>query len=188
MANQITNSEFLQLFSRDATQTFILGGEAALIDLQLAKLATEQQAIIDEKREIASQSGDNWHDGAFNATDNAAKVLSDQASKLIKAREATIVDEPGAETEVVSIGTSVVIVQGNDQYELTIVGLSILFESDNDHQFCSLASPIAQALIGGKIGSSATVLLGEQEQVLTITGIDQTKVSELIMQQTATLK
>ena len=188
MASHITNTEFLQLFSRDTTQTFILGGEAALIDLHLAKLVTEQQAIIDEKREIASQSGDNWHDGAFNATDNAAKVISDQASKLIKAREATIVDEPSAETDVVTIGTSVVIAQGNDQYELTIVGLSILFEGGNDHQFCSLASPIAQALIGGKIGSSVKVLLGAQEQVLTITGIDQTKVNELIVQQTEELK
>lgn len=180
MSERISNQAFLARFEPGSNQSFILGSEAALIDLRLAELVEEQQAIIDEKREIASQSGDNWHDGAFNATDNAAKVISDQASKLIKAREGLVVDEPTVEDQLVTLGSTVTVSQGRDQYELVIVGLSSLFESDHDHEYCSLASPIAQALIGNQVGATVTVNLGARQQILTICGIDQTKIHQLI--------
>ena len=176
----ISNRDFLARFEPGSNQSFILRSEATLIDLRLAQLVEEQQAIIDEKREIASQSGDNWHDGAFNATDNAAKVISDQASKLIKAREGLVVEEPTVEDQLVTLGSTVTVRQGRDQYELVIVGLSSLIESDHDHEYCSLASPIAQALIGNQVGATVTVNLGARQQVLTISGIDQSKIQKLI--------
>lgn len=178
--DKISNHAFLKRFEPGSNQSFILGSEAALIDLRLAELVEEQQAIIDEKREIASQSGDNWHDGAFNATDNAAKVISDQASKLIKAREGLVVEEPTVDDQLVTLGSTVTVSQGRDQYELVIVGLSSLFESDHDHEYCSLASPIAQALIGNQVGATVTVDVGAREQILTICNINQTKIQQLI--------
>lgn len=181
---KISNHAFLAKFEPGSNQSFILGSEAALIDLRLAQLVMEQQAIIDEKREIASQSGDNWHDGAFNATDNAAKVISDQASKLIKARDGLVVEEPAAEDQLVTLGSTVTVSQGRDRYKLVIVGLSSLFENDDEHEYCSLASPIAQALIGTEVGATVTVNLGARQQILTISSIDQTKTQLLIAERT----
>lgn len=180
MAEKIPNRDFLQRYEPGSNQSFILESEATLIDLRLVQLVKEQQAIIDEKREIASQSGDNWHDGAFNATDNAAKVISDQASKLMKAREGHVVEAPTEEDSVVTLGSTVSVTQGRDQYELVIVGLSSLFENDHEHEYCSLASPIAQALIGNPVGATVTVNLGTRQQILTIQGIDQTKLHSLV--------
>lgn len=185
MSEFVSNRDFLERFEPGSNQTFILGSEATLIDMRLAKLAEEQQAIIDEKREIASQSGDNWHDGAFNATDNAAKVISDQASKLIKAREGLVVEAPTIEDPLVTLGSTVTVQQGHDQYDLVIVGLSSLFEDDTEHEYCSLASPIAQALIGSPVGATVTVNLGARQQILTISGINQTKIQSLVADRTA---
>jgi len=67
-----------------------------LIDARLKSLKTAQREVIDEKRRVAEQSGNNWHDGAFNATDNAAKVISDQASTFFRARGGNLVALPEA--------------------------------------------------------------------------------------------
>ncbi len=184
MSETISNRAFLEQFDPGSNQSFILRSEATLIDLRLAQLVEEQQAIIDEKREIASQSGDNWHDGAFNATDNAAKVISDQASKLIKARDGLVVEEPADGDQLVTLGSTVTVSQDNDSYELVIVGLSSLFANDNTYEYCSLASPIAQALLGKQVGATVIVNLGSRQQVLSISEINQTKIQRLINERT----
>lgn len=176
----IANADFLKMFAKGDQRSFILIGETHLIDARLSQLGAEQQAIIEEKRIVAEQSGDNWHDGAFIATDNAALAVSEQAMNLVRARDGIVVEPPDLDSESVSLGSAVGVRQGSDRYTLVIVGIATLFPPSNDHEYCSLASPIAQELIGGRIGSIVKVDLESRQSILEILSIDQSKIRYLL--------
>ena len=90
----LSNQLFLEQYIPDSPDSFVLEIECPLIDAKMGRLEVAQREVIEEKRRVAEQSGDNWHDGAFNATDNAAKVITDQATTLFRARNGNLVEAP----------------------------------------------------------------------------------------------
>jgi transcription elongation GreA/GreB family factor len=176
----VSSQEFLENYEQILTGSCILEGEAALIDSRFEELKQQQQRIVDQKREVAEQSGDNWHDGAFNATDNAAKIVSNQALALIKMREGLLVREPDSELLVVSLGSAVTVELAGTQFVLILVGHSSLFTESSAHEFCSIASPIARALIGKSVGDFIPVTLDARQLVYEIKKIDQEKIRQLL--------
>ena len=122
MIEVIPNSAFLQKWATGEVDQAILEREHQLIDERLVVLQGRFNELIEEKRVVAGQSGDDWHDGAFRATDAAANNLVEQQSTLIRAKTLTIVASPTPETTTVSLGSRALIEQDEKfQYMVDIV-------------------------------------------------------------------
>ena len=183
----LSNQLFLEQYIPDSPDSFVLEIECPLIDAKMGRLEVAQREVIEEKRRVAEQSGDNWHDGAFNATDNAAKVITDQATTLFRARNGNLVEAPDAESALVSLGSVVRVNQNGAEYLMGIVGLALLFQSTDEVEFCSINSPMALALLRHKAGDQVVARIGGREQKIEILAVDQTMLSGIIEQQLASL-
>jgi len=169
----ISNEDFLARYGGTDQQDFILASERTLIDARLNDLAEKQKQIVQEKKDVAEQSGDNWHDGAFIATDNAANAIRNQAASLFSACKATVVELPNLTEHRVTIGSKVVVEQRGVQFKLMIVGMASLYNDNDENEVCSVMAPLARALIGSRRDDSVTVSLGKTDQVLKIIDVDQ---------------
>jgi len=170
----MTPEEFLEVFHREPHRPFLLEGEVNLIEARLVELVEDQKKIVNEKREVAEQSGDNWHDGVFRATDNAATALGNQANSLMVARAGHVVAQPKENFQQVVIGSTVEVKHGRDRYVLFIVGQATLYPHADEVDICSVNSPIAQALVGHVVGDSVEVQVAGRQQVLEIVEVKQT--------------
>lgn len=170
---KISNSTFLLDFKPDSSQGYILARERELIDERFADLAQQQEKIVREKKEVAEQSGDSWHDGAFRATDVAANSLGNQAAALLASRSSIVVEPPSLDETRVTLGSIVKLQQGREKYWLAIVGIATLYPTNLDAELCSVKAPLAQAIIGKKVGDTASVTLYGAVQPLEILEIDQ---------------
>lgn len=168
-----TNSEFLMGLDGDEFAQVILRDERALILRHLDRLQEIQEGIVREKAEVAEQSGDNWHDGAFRATDIAASVVSSQASQLFGALRATAVELPDPSEERVTLGSCVEIRQRNLTYKVMIVGMANLYEASDDFEICSVKAPVARALLGRRPNDTVEVEIGGSRESLTVISVDQ---------------
>jgi transcription elongation GreA/GreB family factor len=177
------NHVFLERYIPDSPESYLLQIETPLIDAKLSQLESAQREVIEEKRRVAEQSGDNWHDGAFNATDNAAKVISDQASTLFRALNGNLVDVPDVESGMISLGSVVRVSQHGAEYQMGIVGLALLFQPTDELEFCSVNSPMARALLKHKVGDTVVVRIGGREQKLEILAVNQMQMPEIVHQQ-----
>lgn len=183
----LSNHLFLEQYVPDSPESFVLEIEGPLIDAKMGLLEVAQREVIEEKRRVAEQSGDNWHDGAFNATDNAAKVITDQATTLFRARNGILVEVPEVGSDLVSLGSVVRVRQNGAEYLMGIVGLALLFQSTDDLEFCSIKSPMALALLRHKAGDQVVARIGGREQKIEILAVEQTMLSGIIEKQLASL-
>ena len=173
MMEKISNATFLLNYQPDLSRGYILAHEREMIDKEFADLAEQQEQIVRDKKEVAEQSGDSWHDGAFRATDVAANSLGNQAAALLISRSSIVVEHPFSDEKRVSIGSVVKIQQGRDEYWLAIVGIATLYPSNFETELCSVKAPLAQAIIGKTVGESASVMLNGEFQSLKILEINQ---------------
>lgn len=150
----------------------ILTRERSTIDVRLRELARKQAANLEAKQEAAEQSGDNWHDGAFRATDDVAKVLGNQAQSLVVALDGLLVDMPCPGEDRVSLGTQVHIRHDDSEYSLCIVGVPALHPS-GEVDACSLESPMARSLIGRRAGEHFTAHIAGRTAEITILSVSQ---------------
>lgn len=169
----IENEVFLSRFNKTDEHGYILVTERYLIDNRLNDLAEAQKKIVQEKKDVAEQSGDNWHDGAFIATDNAANAVQSQAAAMFKARMSTVVQLPAETEQRVTIGSTVTVKQSGLPYKLMIVGMASLYHLNNDIEVCSVLAPLARAIIGTQCGESVIVNLNKKEQTIDIIDVDQ---------------
>ena len=170
---KISNATFLVSYQPDLSQGYILAHEREMIDKRFADLAEQQEQIVREKSEVAEQSGDSWHDGAFRATDVAANSLGNQAAALLVSRSSIVVEPPSPDEKRVSLGSVVKIQQDKDEYWLAIVGIATLYPTNFEAELCSVKAPIAQAIIGKTVGETASATLNGSIQLLKILEINQ---------------
>lgn len=173
MSTKITNAEFLERYHIDNFDGVILPQEVALVEKKLAYLAGEQARIIQEKVEVTG--GDDWHDGAFRATDNEAKIVVEQAGKLGEYLRSTIIEYPEPSETRVTLGSRVTLNQDGDVFDVEIVGVPLLHEPDDFDEVlaCSIESPMAKGIIGKEIGYIALLKIGNREQHIELIKVDQ---------------
>lgn len=176
MIEVISNAVFVQKWAAGEIDQAILEREHQLIDERLVTLQGLFQRLIAEKVVVAGQSGDDWHDGAFRATDAEAGNLAKQQDMLIRAQALPVVASPTPEMTSVSLGSRAFIEQdGKFQYMVDIVGLSILhnYADDTDElELASLSSPLGKALIGTEAGVTKTARLGAGQHSLYIAAVE----------------
>ncbi len=165
----LTVDDFLAARRATADFSTILTSEVPLLGKCLESLHVQQRALIDDKTLVAEQSGDNWHDGAFNATDSAARSLSAQAEHLHKLLKLPRSMPPDPHESRVTVGSLVTFTYGREVSELLLVGSVNIYVADLGYTLCSVGSPVSQALIGLVSGDTSSF----RGEVLRIIQVDQ---------------
>lgn len=158
-SQQISNKEFLELYSdeSDSLSKFLLPHERDAVEKSVEKQKNAFREVIEQKKSVTG--GDDWHDGAFTATDNEAKIIGQQMSALSPFIGAIVVDYPEPEESRASIGSRVVINQNGYSFAVDVVGFIsgypdkvISDEFEDEIMGISPESPIAKVIIGKEQG------------------------------------
>lgn len=168
MREIISSEQFLELWDKDNTTDAILEVEAYLIDEKIMSINSMLKHIVEEKKQVSG--GDDWHDGAFRATDSAANNLVEQGNSFAKALNWKIVRSPDSNLEVATLGSRVVLKQNHKfVYAVDVVGMSLLHAyGDEDVSIASLKSPIGKALVDKSVGQEFSAILGNGRQDIEI--------------------
>lgn len=169
----LSNESFLQGWLATKVAGGILPNEIDLILNKLAFLEAEFQNLIDVKKATAEQSGDNWHDGAFRATDEAALNVTQRAGELRRLLKLPVVEYPEQAQTTASLGSLVRVRQGSVEFDVRICGTPSLYDEDDGIEFCSLESPLGQALIGRAAGDTGRLVLANETRELLILAVMQ---------------
>jgi len=166
--SRLTNGEFLKIWQQQGPTEAILAHEYALIEARLEAMQDEYDHIIASKKAVSG--GDDWHDGAFRATDSAASALVKQHAELLELLRLPRVELPEPSQTTVSLGSRVHLSQNRrTPYNLNIVGTSRLYPSDGDIEIATVLSPLGRTLIGHKMGEVIVdVLVAGRRQTIEI--------------------
>lgn len=195
MRESITNEQYLEEYlmragdinSIDGPAPVILPHEVELINAAIAKQQGNYDNVIQQKMDVSG--GDDWHDGAFRATDNEALVIAGQMRVIGPFVTAKIVGYPDVDEERVTLGSRLTIIQNGISYPTDVVGFLPGYPDNITDDILgeevtafSPKSPIAKAIMGSREGESGTFLNGQGDQVtVTIGRVDQLAVREYFM-------
>lgn len=177
----IDNSKYLDSLldgSPDAPEYVLLPYEKDAVAAARLKHEEEFQRIIEEK--ISVTGGDDWHDGAFRATDNEAKIVSSRVAALAPLLGATVVSYPHENETRVTLGSRVFVRQRGLSFPVDIVGYrggypdGVIEPSTNEEMVAvSPDSPLGKALMGHRTGEEIIYQNGSSKFSATIEGLSQ---------------
>lgn len=73
---RLSNKDYLELYlagSSDSVGKVLLPHESEAVEKAVEKQRNAYNEVIEQKKSVSG--GDDWHDGAFIATDNEAKII-----------------------------------------------------------------------------------------------------------------
>jgi transcription elongation GreA/GreB family factor len=185
---ELSNEDFLRAHAAGgAPEVVLLPHEVALIDDENEVLRQKMERIIAEK--ISVSGGDDWHDGAFRATDAEAQQVTKAQGELARYAGATIVDYPAETERRASLGSRVAVEQYGYQLVIDLVGRRAgypdgVFDAETEEEVVgmSLETPMAKAMLGQTEGTQITYKQGDRSRDALITRIDQSAVRAYFMQ------
>ncbi len=127
------------------------------LEKELEYLKTEKRTEISERIKVALGFGDLSENSEYDEAKNAQAANETKIAELEnKLRYARIIDESEIDTKTVQIGNKVKVhdVEFDEDVEYTIVGST---EVDLSSNKISNESPIAQAIMGAKVGDVKSV-------------------------------
>jgi len=186
----LTNTEYLELYlahDLDMPTNVLLPHEGRLVDNAVATQRGIYNRLIEAKIDVTG--GDDWHDGAFRATDNDAKIVSQQMSSIAPYIGAPIVGYPDISEARATIGSRIVVSQGEYTYPIDIVGFRSGYPSDVkaeefDDEVVGMSpdSPLARVLLGNVVGFSTDFEAGGRSMKVSIERIDQSAIMNYFME------
>ena len=144
------------------------------------KLVDEREYLIKTRREevkndiaVARSFGDLSENSEYDEARNEQAKVEARIKELDELIEnAVIIDESKIDTSVVSIGSTVKVLQAGEEIEYDIVGSN---EADPFSFKISDLSPIGKALIGAHAGKELTVETPVGEIKITVLAVSRTK-------------
>lgn len=177
----MSNVEYLEAYldaKQNVPDAVLLPHEGAAVDRAVAKQKKAYDEIVKQKIEVTG--GDDWHDGAFRATDNEAKIVSQRMSAIAPFLGAAVVEYPDLSETRATLGSRLTIVQNDFSYPADIVGFRIGYPEDtldeetgDEVVAMSPESPLAQAVIGMSEGEDTVFSNAGREMSITVARIDQ---------------
>lgn len=187
------NAEYLKAFLGGTHETdvpSVLPHEIAAAQAKFAQGSRDFQTIVDHKRDVTG--GDDWHDGAFRATDSEARVVSERMEAVAQFLGAVVVDYPDESEERATLGSRVTIKNGTVVYPVDIIGFRSGYPDDvvdpvteEVVSAVTVDSPIGKVLLGESVGASVTYSQGSRKSSVEIVSIDQHSVREYFEQPAA---
>jgi transcription elongation GreA/GreB family factor len=183
----ILNSNYLtQVDANEAPELVLLPHEVTAVQEALARHEANFQEVIREK--VSVTGGDDWHDGAFRATDNQANIISESMAAIATYQHASVVDYPDEDSPRISLGSRVYVRQQSFVYPIDIVGFRGAYPSEvidpvTEEEVDAMTpnSPLARAVLGKIVGDVASFRSGERRLEVQVERIDQTAVRKLFM-------
>ncbi len=141
------------------------------LEEELEDLKKVKRPEVINRIKIARGFGDLSENSEYSAAKDEQSVVESRISQVIEMLQyADVVDTNDIAHDEVSIGKKVTVQEDDDDPEVyTIVGSA---ESDPDNGKISNDSPIAQALIGKRVGDDVTVQTPAGSYTLTIKAVD----------------
>lgn len=139
---------------------------------ELDLLKTVKRKEIAGRIKVALDFGDISENSEYDQAKNEQAQLEDRIAKLEgMLRNATLIDENDIKTDVVSIGSKVLVkdIEYDEEMSLTIVGSA---EADPHNGLISNESPVGSSLLGNKIGDSVDISVPDgvmKYEILNIT-------------------
>lgn len=171
----------------------LLPHEGAAVDRAVAKQSQAFEEVVKQKIEVSG--GDDWHDGAFRATDNEAKIVSQQMSAIAPFIGAVVVEYPDVSETRATLGSRLTIVQNGFTYPADIVGFragypeNIIDEQTGEEVVAiSPESPLARSVIGMRAGEDTIFSNGGRDMNITVATIDQLAVKSYFTDHLPTLE
>lgn len=184
-----SNSEYLELTLNSTERTpdcVLLPHEQAEVDKAYQEQVDAFDHIIKEK--VSVTGGDDWHDGAFRATDNEAKIVAEKTAALAPFLGAVVVSYPEATEKRVSLGSRAMITQNGYSFPVDVVGFRKAYptnvidpESQEEVIGVSPESPLGRAILGKIVGQETTYMNGERRMKVAIDRLSQTAVRQYFM-------
>ncbi len=167
----MTNKEYLRQVSREV----LLPHEVDLIKLHIDLNEGKKASELAERVQVRGQSGDDWHDGAFNSLDDIHRRLLSEGHSLKQTLTREIVDYPLESELRVTLGSTAIILQGKDEREIYLVGFGPIYDRKQKPSPVPVSSPMGELLIGSTVGETVTVpSLKMPFRDITVLSIDQT--------------
>lgn len=133
----------------------------------------ELAAISKELAKVSDATGDIRENVEYNALLEKQSILKRDINKLeSEVKKAQILDLNTVSSDKVNIGTMVTISGDGEKETFTILGP---WDADFEKRVLSYRSPIAQALLGKKIGDTVEIRKNEQIKQYTIESIERYK-------------
>jgi len=177
--------EYLEVFGTESEpHNPILPHEHNLIEHALKLVMLDYEKNLDQKIEV-SGGADDWHDGAFITTDEQAKRIAQQARELSQFSDAAEVDYPDTSSDLVGLGSRVVVCQNGYTFPLDIIGFRIghptdlIEEATGEHtEALSPEAPLARSIIGLAVGATTKIDLHEVSREIAIVSVDQSAIQQ----------
>ena len=128
---------------------------------ELNELKTTRRAEISEKIRVARGFGDLSENSEYDEAKNEQAQVEARIAQIEgMLKIARVIDDAAIDTDTVSIGTRVKIldIEFDDEDEYSIVGSS---EADPSQNRLSYESPVGKALLGKKVGDCFTVFVND---------------------------
>jgi len=139
---------------------------------ELKQAEYELNEILARTQDAMDSGGDpNWHDnGAFEGIVNDTRGADWKLKELHKCLNKAKIVQPTQDTNCVAIGTRVKFLRDEKERVLEIVGYG---ESDPENGLVAYNTPIAQMLIGKKIGDTVIGTIAQKTTTVEILEISQ---------------
>lgn len=133
-------------------QVFLTAEGLEKIEAELDELKSVRRKEIAERIKVALSFGDISENSEYDQAKNEQAQLEERIAKLeMMLRNAKLIEEDSITTDVVSIGSKVMVkdLEYDEEMEYLIVGSA---EADPYNGKISNESPLGNALLGGKLG------------------------------------
>lgn len=174
MSVRIDSEAFFAEWHNGTVNNALVGVEPELLVQRLAEAETEFRAIIDEKKAVSG--GDDWHDGAFRATDNAALTVVERVESLRQAEQWPVVEIPSVDFGRITLGSRALIGMGVTSFPVEVVGLRILHQTrgvydDQGIEVVTLDSDLGKHIFGRKEGEEFEATLAGRKRSIKVISV-----------------
>ena len=137
----------------------ILEEDFILLNERIKILEKQMFDLGEDFNEAVNQSSETWHDNApFDAVRDKQSILHFELTKLRVIRKETIRTKPKSSAKI-QIGSKVIL-EGPKTLHVMIGGHWVGRDQVDGHTLISCESPIAQKLLGKKVGDEVELPLG----------------------------
>ncbi len=192
----LSNKEYLDLYLAgdiDSVGKVLLPHESEAVEKAIEKQRNAYNEVIEQKKSVSG--GDDWHDGAFIATDNEAKIIGQQMSAISPYVGAVVIEYPDPGEPRATIGSRVLVNQGGYSFPVDVVGFrsgypeGVTSEGFEDEVMgISPDSPLARTMLGQTVGFEGMLHNAGSDIRVKIERIDQSAVKQYFMRKVQVIK
>jgi transcription elongation factor GreA len=160
------NEDMNEFLNEASISTYLTLKGLQELEAELEYLRTVERPLLAGKLHEVMENLDPSEDSEYLLLKDEQAMLEGRIAKLERILSCARIIQPGNGSEIISIGSSVMIQEDNEPIETyTIVGSA---EADSKEGLISNESPLGKALLGHKVGDKVSVSAPDGEIIFKI--------------------